>query len=71
MHSVLLKTKHTPKSNRKIARELFPKPKQAGTLSPKKTWLFLLKTRQETVSVDRRELKSIKTHGPDYVDPTG
>lgn len=71
MHSVLLKTKHTQKLNRKIARELFPKPRQAAMLRSKKTQLFLLKTRQETVSVDRRELKSIKTRGPDYVDPTG
>lgn len=71
MHSVLLKTKHTQKSNRKIARELFPKPRQAGILRPKKTQLFLHKVRQETVSVDRRELRSIKTCEPDYVDPTG
>lgn len=71
MHSVLLKTKHTQKSNRKIATELFPKPRQAGMLRPKKTQLFLLKTRQETASTDWRELKSIKNRGLDYVDPTG
>lgn len=71
MHSVLLKTKHTQKSNRKIDRELFPMPRQAGMLRPKKTQLFLPKTWQETVPIDRKELKSIKTCGPDYVDPMG
>lgn len=71
MHSVLLKTKHTQKSNGKTARELFPKPRQAGMLRPKKTPFFLPEIRQETVSIGRRELKSIKSSGPDYVDPTG